>query len=83
MGATDQQFQWKDGVSLKEHFDTRLTAMEKAVAAASAAMEQRLGTMNKFRNSLRDQAQQFVTNVEHKALCDRMDRIFSTPLAIE
>jgi hypothetical protein len=49
--------------------------MEKALAVAHAAMDRRLETMNEFRNSLRDQAQQYVTNVEHRALCDRMDRI--------
>lgn len=75
MSATDKQFEWKDGEWLKAHFEVRLAAMEKAVEAASAAMEQRLGTMNEFRNSLRDQATQYVTIVEHKALCDRIDRI--------
>ena len=57
-------FNAADGVSLKEYFDTRLAALEKATCVASTAMERRLEGMNEFRDTLTDQASRFITRGE-------------------
>ena len=51
-------------VSLKEHFEARIAALEKATEVASGAMDRRLDGMNEFRDTLRDQASRFVTREE-------------------
>lgn len=62
-------------VSLREHFEARLTEVErllnerinaanKAVEIALANNDQRLGGMNEFRDALKDQASRFVTRDE-------------------
>ena len=57
-------FTQADGVTLKEYVDTRLAALEKATELAANALRERLATMNEFRDTLRDQAGQFVTRKE-------------------
>ena len=52
------------GVTLKEHFEARLAAVEKATDIAAKAMDRRLEGMNEFRDTLRDQASRFVTREE-------------------
>jgi uncharacterized protein YicC (UPF0701 family) len=80
-----QQFTLKDGQALEKFLLTRIEALEKmakiandsiekAVSVAHNAMNERLNTMNEFRDSLRDQNTLFITKVEHQALCDRIDR---------
>ena len=62
-------------VTLKEYFESRLTALEdmvkrrfesqeRAVSTALAANEKRLDGMNEFRNTLNDQSKTFVTKAE-------------------
>ena len=53
-----------ESVSLKEHFEARIAALEKATEVASGAMDRRLDGMNEFRDTLRDQASRFVTREE-------------------
>ena len=53
-----------EAVSIKEHFEARITALEKATVVASSAMEKRLEGMNEFRDTLKDQASRFVTRDE-------------------
>lgn len=53
-----------DVVSLKEHIEVRLCAIEHATATAAAAMEKRLDGMNEFRDTLKDQAGRFTTRDE-------------------
>jgi hypothetical protein len=72
---SEQRFTAQDGVTLKEYFESRLAAIEKAVGIAHQSMEARLLSMNEFRASLRDQSMMFVTKAEHDALCDRVDRL--------
>jgi hypothetical protein len=71
-------------ISLREYFealllaedraiDTRLKAMDKATDAARQTMELRLNSMNEFRDTLRDQAMQFITKAEYHQAMDRLN----------
>jgi len=60
-------------VSLKEHIETRLSAIEKAVEVANTAMQVRLTGMNEFRDTLRDQASRFVTRSELEIKLDSIN----------
>ena len=57
---------------LKEYFDTRMTAVEKATILAAKTLEKRLEGMNEFRDTLRDQAARFVTREELRAETDKL-----------
>lgn len=81
-----QQFTLKDGQALEKFLLTRIEALEKMARITSDAMEKstelarhglekRLDGMNEIREQLRDQADTFVTGVEHEALCARIDRM--------
>ena len=63
-GGTRRNFTAADGVSLKEYFDTRLGAVERATDLAAHTLEKRLESMNEFRSTLKDQASKFVTRDE-------------------
>jgi hypothetical protein len=54
-------------VTLKEHFESRLQAVEKGIEVAYAGMQSRLATMNEFRETLRDQSAKFITREELEA----------------
>lgn len=69
-------------VSLKEHIDTRLEAIEAATRAAAATMDKRLNSMNEFRDTLRDQASRFVTRDELAAQLARTSDITATERAV-
>lgn len=60
-------------VSLKEHFESRISALEKATDVASSAMDKRLDGMNEFRDTLRDQAGRFVTQNEIRSQLDAIN----------
>jgi hypothetical protein len=62
-------------VTWRDYVDTRLTAIEASVALARINLEKRLDGMNEIREQLHDQADTFVTGVEHEALCARIDRM--------
>lgn len=47
--------------ALKQHYDARFDAMEKAVSVADAANEKRLDSVNEFRAVLETQQTTFVT----------------------
>lgn len=64
MGKNNNKFDWTDYVTLKEYFDTRLEAIDKATATAYRTMERRLAGMNEFRETLKDQAGRFITRNE-------------------
>ena len=53
-----------DVVSLKEYFEVRLAAIEKATEIALAATDVRLVGMNEIRGTLKDQAVHLVTRAE-------------------
>jgi hypothetical protein len=59
-------------VTLKEHIETRLVALEKATEVAARLMEHRLQGMNEFRVQLKEKADHFVTHQEYDAVIDGM-----------
>ena len=59
-------------VSLKEYFEVRLQSLDRATNTAAALMEKRLEGMNEFRNTLKDQANQFLTRNEFVMMMDKM-----------
>ncbi len=48
-------------VTLKEYFESRLCAIEKAIIVAKEAIDARLESMNEFREQLSKQANTFLT----------------------
>ena len=64
-----------DNITWRDYVDTRLSALERAGELERKNLEHRLDGMNAIRDQLRDQADSFVTNVEHDAVCDRLERI--------
>jgi len=62
-------------ISLKEHFDTRIVALEKATDMAAKNLDRRLDTMNEIRDQLKVQREEFITTPEHESLCQTVDRI--------
>ena len=70
-----------NGVTLREYFETRMQAIEKAVEVAYTSMDARLEGMNQFRDALRDQAAKFITrDVADKTNCAVTDRTRSLEL---
>jgi hypothetical protein len=65
-----------EAVSLKEHLESRIHALEKATTVAAAEMNRRLEGMNKFREELDQQTRTFVdkNDFEHRyeVLCGRI-----------
>jgi LPS O-antigen subunit length determinant protein (WzzB/FepE family) len=62
-------------VSLRDHFEARIKALEKATDIASNNLKERLSTMNVFREQLKEQASHFITRTEHDVLCTRIGSI--------
>ena len=70
---TDRNFTKSDGVSLKDYFEARLSAIETATVVATTALDRRLGGMNEFREAMKDQAAQMVTRSELNVRFERID----------
>jgi hypothetical protein len=60
LGQVDAKFEF-----LERLFEEKINARDRALVVAMATMDLRLDGMNEFRNSLRDQAAQFVTRDEY------------------
>ena len=54
-------------VSLKEHIETRLKSLEDAQHKAERLLDERLASMNEFREALKDQSTKFFTISSHEA----------------
>jgi Fe2+ transport system protein B len=78
MSRANNEFNWKDSVSLKEYVermasemcrsnDLRFTAQDKALELARETIERRLESMNEFRSQLKDQAATFMTSAVYEA----------------
>lgn len=65
-------FTEEDGVSLKEHLesrcDLRMESMDKAITLAKQALDTRLDQMNEIRSAMKEQASQYITRHEHDFL---------------
>ena len=73
MSELDNKFTHQDSVTLKEYFESKFKAVDKALKLASSNMERRLEGMNEFREDLRNQAATFVSRTEceaHRKLID-------------
>ena len=75
----------EERVSLKEHFETRLNALQeliltrleaidKAVQVAHGVLQERLEGMNLFRDQLREQATTFATRAETDLRHDAIEK---------
>lgn len=54
-------------VSLKEHFEMRFNALDKALELAQKTNDIRLAGMNEFRDAMNDQSGKFITRIEADA----------------
>ena len=61
-------------VSLKEHFDERIQALDRAIDKAETQINERLKSMNEFREALRDQTGRLVTRTECGLLHEVVNR---------
>ena len=68
-------------VSLREHLESRIQALEKATEVAARGMERRLEGMNEFRSQLEKQTRTFVDKEayqhRHDMVCDRIKELES------
>ena len=55
-------------VSIKEYFDARINALEKATTVAANSLEKRLEGMNEFRSQLKDQQSTLMPRTEFNSL---------------
>lgn len=51
-------------IPIKDYFEMRIEALEKATTLAALQMDKRLEGMNEFRTQLKDQGQTFLTRAE-------------------
>ena len=63
----------ENDISLREYFDTKIRALEKATEIAASGMDKRLEGMNEFRNQLKDQTFTFITRNEILTIINRMN----------
>lgn len=73
MGKRNNDFDYKDGVSLKDYFESKIRAIEKASAIRARALDKRLESMNEFRASLKDQSSKFITRDEINICLNKID----------
>ena len=66
--------EYKDVVSLKEHLEVRITALEKATQVAKTEMDRRLEGMNEFRSQLDKQTRTFVDKEYFNHCNESLDR---------
>ena len=73
--------------SLKEYFEAKLSAQNKAVQKAEIAMDSRLQGMNEFRQSLADQSATMMPRseytVQHASLTEKIDSLALRIAALE
>jgi hypothetical protein len=60
-------------VTLKDYFEMRIAALEKATEVSAAQLERRLEGMNEFRAQLKDQAAGFFPRSEHEIYTKKVD----------
>ena len=58
---------------LKNYMDIKFTSIEKSTCLAQENLNSRLENMNEFRNSMKDQASQYITRMEHETLISKYD----------
>ena len=78
MTEVNREFAWRDGVSLRDYVDSRISSLEKATQVATAALDLRLAAMNEFRASMSDIANRSATRVEFDQMRERMAQFATT-----
>lgn len=73
MSEKNNGFSYKDGVTLKEYFLSKLDSQAEALKLARESLIVRLESMNEFRNQLKEQASTFITRTEHELLIKKYD----------
>ena len=79
MARQDNRFDYQDGVSLRDFLCNKISNLEQkmeltfklnqsAIDKAESSMNDRLESMNEFRDTLRDQNKTFITKSEHEYL---------------
>lgn len=58
---------------LEKNIETKYGSLKEATTLAKTTMDERLARMNEFRESLKDQANSFVTKNEHEILIKKID----------
>lgn len=69
--------------ALKQYFDQRFEAAERAVEKATGAIEYRLDAMNEYRQQLERERSEYVTVAKHDALDERIDELRRTYVSNE
>jgi hypothetical protein len=72
MSNGNKTFNWQDGVSLKEYFESRLVSMDKTIEIARIGIDRRMDLMNEFRAALNDQTQQKQDRRECGSVCGKL-----------
>ena len=79
MSKQNNGFSYKDGISLKEYFDTRLCDVLKASDLASKNLDNRLEHLNEFRQAMQDQSKTYLTREayesKHQLLENKIDTL--------
>jgi len=75
---TNEQISFRDFldskvIELRDYFNVRFEAADRARDVALVAMEKRLDGMNEFREALKDQSVRFITRDEVEGRISRMD----------
>lgn len=73
--GSPRQMTIQEGVSLQEHLQSKIDAMEKATTVAQTALERRLESMNEFRAAMSDLAARAVTRGELDLLRERINTL--------
>ncbi len=69
-------------VTLRDHLETRLQALELATTVASTSMDKRLDAMNEFRDTLKDQATRFATVQDVDLKLNRTADVLAARMAV-
>lgn len=65
----ETQLRWID-----RHFETQVKSIDESTRKAAEQIDKRLESMNEFRDSLKDQAQRFMTRLEYNAAHDSIEQ---------
>jgi hypothetical protein len=75
MTKLNNGFTYKDGVSLRDYFDSRLDALEKATTLAKDNMELRLEVANEWRAQSKDREMERIKEMEKFATKDSLNTL--------
>lgn len=70
-----------DNIPIRDYFEARIIALEKATKLAADTLEKRLEGMNEFRTQLNRQASEFITKEQVRLLYDGDIRTLRETLA--